>query len=295
MRPDPKETLLLQRLVQKLASIGQHVYSRAELEYLFDELRSEWTLPKGLTRDKFRDLVVESGTLKEIRLTATYPFKSKRYGWGRFSDYELALSLRPDSYLSHGTAAYLHGLADRRPNAIYVNKEQSPKRQDGLLDQAGLNRAFSSRQRLSNYIVTHGHTKIVLLCGKDSGRLGVKKKTTGSRNEPLEFTDLERTLIDITVRPAYAGGIDAVLRSYIRARRKVDIERLAETLADLEYLYPYHQAVGFLLQRAGCTPEELTVLREAGLEFDFFLAHGMKKTVYDPQWQIHYPMDFTSS
>ena len=69
----------------------------------------------------------EQKTLEEIRLTATYPFDSKRFHHGPFTNYELALSLRPDSYLSHGSAAFLHGLTDQEPEFIYVNKEQSPK------------------------------------------------------------------------------------------------------------------------------------------------------------------------
>jgi hypothetical protein len=54
-------------------------------------------------------------------------------------------------------------------------------------------------------------------------------------------------------------------------------------LQELGYLYPYHQAIGFYLLRAGYDPESLVSLRELGLKYDFFLAHGMKKTKFDPQ------------
>ena len=121
------------------------VYSSRDLADLFDELRSEWNLPKNLKRSKFQKLVIENRTLEEIRLTATYPFDSKRFHHGPFTNYELALSLRPDSYLSHGSAAFLHGLTDQEPEFIYVNKEQSPKNRSGPLSQAGINRAFSNK------------------------------------------------------------------------------------------------------------------------------------------------------
>jgi hypothetical protein len=60
-------------------------------------------------------------------------------------------------------------------------------------------------------------------------------------------------------------------------------------LSDLEYLYPYHQAVGFLLQRAGYKSEEIALLRKPGMEHDFFLAHGMTNPLFDREWRIYYP------
>jgi hypothetical protein len=83
---------------------------------------------------------------------------------------------------------------------IYVNKEQSPKDSSGDLTQAGIDRAFSTKQRTSGFQLHHGRTTITLLNGKHSGRLGVVTMQ-GPNGEPLEVTDLERTLIDIVVRP----------------------------------------------------------------------------------------------
>jgi hypothetical protein len=196
--------------------------------------------------------------------------------------------LRPGSYLSHGTAAFVHGVTAKQPDFIYANQEQSPKEQSGSLTQAGLNKAFSSKQRQSKFIVSYDQTRIMLLSGKHTNRLGVQK-IVGATNEVIEVTNLERTLIDLAVRPGYAGGTENVLQSFRRALAKTSVGRLAEMLQELGYLYPYHQAIGFYLQRAGYDPESLVSLRKVGMEYDFFLAHGMKKTKFGPQWRLHYP------
>ena len=211
-----------------------------------------------------------------------------RYHFGPFSDYELALSLKPGGYLSHGTAAYLHNLIDRELKVIYVNKEQSLKNSKGNLTQAAIDRAFANKQRTSAYIVTHRKTRMVLLSGKHSGRLGVMK-STGPQGEQLELTDLERTLIDIAVRPAYAGGARAVARSYLSALQKISVSRIAKLLQDLNYVYPYHQVLGFYLQNAGHPPSALQPLREPGLKFDFYLEHGMKQSAFDSTWRLYVP------
>jgi hypothetical protein len=73
-----------------------------------------------------------------------HPLRTSRYHGGNFTAYELALSMRPDSYLSHGTAAFLHGVTTKRPDFIYANQEQSANEQTGSLTQAGLNNDFDT-------------------------------------------------------------------------------------------------------------------------------------------------------
>jgi predicted transcriptional regulator of viral defense system len=277
-------------LVQKLDASHKTLFSPSELTALFSEIRREWVLPKRLTDLEFRDLALETKTLQEVKLTSTYPLHTARYHRGNFSGYELALSLRPESYLSHGTAAFLNGLTPTQPDLIYVNKEQSEKNNSSSLTQASLNRAFSGKQRHSKFLVTYDNTRITLLSGKDTNRLGVKQ-ITGSQGETIELTDAERTLVDITVRPGYAGGVKTVLQSYRSAINKISIQRIVEMLQGLDHLYPYHQAIGFLLERAGQNRQSLTPLRNFELKYDFYLAHGMKKPKFDSQWRIYYPSD----
>ncbi len=105
----------------------------------------------------------------------------------------------------------------------------------------------------------------MLLSGKDTGRLGVQE-VTGTQGETLKLTNLERTLIDITVRPVYAGGTGNVLYSYGRAIKNISVDRLAEMIEELDYIYPYHQAVGFYLQRAGLDLKSLSSLKEIDLK-----------------------------
>lgn len=229
-----------------------------------------------------------------VQISHSYSFEAKRYHFGAFSEYELALSLKPGAYLSHGTAAQLHGLMDHDPTTIYINKEQSPKSSNGSLTQAGIAKAFAAKQRTSAYAITHQQTKIVLLSGKHSGRLGVTK-IPGSQGEQLELTDLERTLIDVAVRPTYAGGAEVVAKAYRNALPMASISRIAKILQDLNYVYPYHQVIGFCLQNAGCPLSALQPFRDPGLHFDFYLEHGMKRTRFDSTWRLHVPEDLSSA
>jgi len=56
-----------------------------------------------------------------------------------------------------------------------------------------------------------------MIAGKNTNRLGVEE-IAGPASETIPVTNLERTLIDIVVRPAYAGGTSQLLKAYRTAK-----------------------------------------------------------------------------
>jgi hypothetical protein len=218
-----------------------------------------------------------------------YDKEEKRYIWGDPSPFEVALSLRPKSYLCHGTAVFLHGLNEQLPRTIFLNHEQSPKQapDSSTLTQESIDRAFALKQRKSRLIYEYEGTQIVILNGKQTNQLEV-----GTLDETsLRVTKLERTLIDIVVRPNYAGGVYQVLEAYRGAKDKASTNVLVATLKKLQYVYPYHQAIGFYMQRAGWPEKKYSRLLELGLSFDFYLTYGIKedKKKYAPKWRLFFP------
>ncbi len=222
------------------------------------------------------------------------PFKTRpetRYFWGDASVYELALSLREVSYLTHQTASYLNGLTDYEPSNIYVNSEQLKKASKGVLTQEGIHLAFKNPMRVTKSYAQYNGKTIWLLNGKYTGCYGVTEVEYEAR-EVLRLTNIERTLIDIAVRPAYSGGVTEVLKAYRLAKNKVSLESLAETLRILNYTYPYHQVVGFYLEKAGIYEENMVNnFLQFGLDYDFYLTHNMKEMSYSEKWRLFYPKD----
>jgi transcriptional regulator with AbiEi antitoxin domain of type IV toxin-antitoxin system len=181
----------------------------------------------------------------------------------------------------------LHGL-EAPATTIYVNKEQGPKPTPEGITQEGIDRAFKSAQRRSNYIFRYGGSRFVLISGKDTGKAGVVR-SKGPQGEAINATDLERTLIDIVVRPAYAGGLKQVFSVYKEVASRIDVDHMVELLQKLDYAYPYHQSIGFLLQRAGRPERDCERVKDFGLEFDFYLDYGLKRPAYDRNWRLYYP------
>ena len=236
------------------------------------------------------------GKLKEIKLkeivlsSPNYEKEYTRFTWGNhFSYYQISLSLKLHSYLCHQTAMYLHGLTDKKPKMIYVNSEQSAKgKKDTKLEQGRVDMAFTGSPRTSKYIFDCNDRQICILSGVNTRNIGVEEKELEKEGK-IQLTSLERTLIDITVRPIYAGGCKEVLAAYKKAKGRISINTLIEILRKINYTYPYHQAIGFYLEAAGYNKEELYKLKEFGLNIDFYLDYKIEIKKYSDQWRIYYP------
>jgi predicted transcriptional regulator of viral defense system len=286
----PWESTAGPKLAAAVETQPLRVFNVPQLREVLLRARQELHLPEVATPARMIRFLEEQGHLAQVELNADegYP-GAKRYVWGQLEPYSVALSLRPGAYLSHFSAVAVHGLTNQVPKVIYVNKEQSPKpKPTGGLSQEGIDRAFRNAARTSKYVFHLDIYQVVLLSGKSTGRLGVISRPINPEVQ-VAVTALERTLIDISVRPNYAGSVFEVLEAFRRARDVVSVPTVVAMLKKLDYVYPYHQAIGFYMERAGYKPAQLDRLRGMGLDFDFYLTHGMREPEYSKEWRLYHP------
>jgi predicted transcriptional regulator of viral defense system len=271
----------------------QHAYSQTQLTDVLFQHRRAWRLADHTTVRDFIAFLIKHGDLRACKFRSeAYGQEITRYSWGEASLLELAVSLKSRAYLCHATAVMLHGLTRSNPKSIYLNVEQSVKPPSyGPLTQNGIDRAFSGKQRQSNLIYTCNGASVVTISGKNTNRLGVEE-IAGPVSERLQATNLERTLIDIVVRPAYARGSSYVLEAYLAAKDRMSVDRLLAILKKLDHAYPYHQSIGFLMQKTGYPEKSCAKLRALGLNYDFYLAHGMQQPAYSNDWRLFHPKKF---
>lgn len=279
-------------IMKAFEGCGIRVFRKADIETILKKNREFWRLRKTMAADEFIQFLLEATKLRKVSL----PFPHRRvmrYVWGQTPLCELLMSIDEKCYVSHYTAVQVHGFTDQVPKTVYVNREQPPKPPPaGGLSQERIDTAFKARTRVSNNFVDYGGHRVYLLSGKQTGNLGVTEveEPAGVR---LRVTDVERTLVDIAVRPEYAGGVFEVLNAYKLAHGQVSVNKLAATLRKMNYIYPYHQAIGFYLERAGVYRESaIALLRRFEFEYDFYLVHQIKDKAYSQKWRLFFPKGF---
>jgi predicted transcriptional regulator of viral defense system len=275
-------------------ALPMKVHRRSHIASYLEEGRGKWRLPSEINASGFLRLLMGAGRLSEIIFPFPPPYKREvRYLWGDVSLYEVAQALKPNSYFSHYTAVKFHGLTEQLPKTTYLNVEQpNASVTTGPLTQKAIETAFRRPARTSGNIAETRDFRVCIISGKNTGNLGVIEEAVVPGAGPLRFTNLERTLIDAAVRPGYAGGVFEVRKAYELAKEKLSVERLVKMLKKLAYTYPYHQAIGYYLERAGCEPVRVEALRKLPMEFDFYLTHQMSQTDYVKGWRLFVPKGF---
>lgn len=273
-------------------SIPQKVFLKRDIARLRAEDSRLQKLLTSFTIEKFIERLKRTN-LKEVKIVSpNYGKEYIRFVWGDYVPiYQIALSLKSRSYLCHHTAMYLHGLSDITSKTIYVNSEQSVKEKLGAkLEQGRIDMAFQGSARTSKYIFNCHDWQICCLNGINTKNLGIEEKEVENEG-PLLLTSLERTMIDIVVRPTYAMGCNEVLAAYEKAKGNISVDVLIEMLKKINYTYPYHQAIGFYMEYAGYGEQDYNKLKNLGLKFDFYLDYKMPAKKYSNQWRIYYPAD----
>jgi len=291
------------RTIAHIAEIQAHfagakksVYTPKELDSLLYENRQQWNIPRSCGARKFQQLLTERIGLKQILLISDKSKAISRLVRGKPSNLEIGASLISGSYFSHQTAALIHSLIEITPRQLFVNKEQGPKpRTKNNLTQEALDRVFSNHPRTSTFKYREsGDTEgvdYIILSGKFTQNRGVEVVDHSSAGE-IRVTNIPRTLIDLVVRPQYLGSPALLLKIFRNAKPKIEPEQIVSLLRDLDYVYPYQQSVGFLMQRADFPPKAYRKLKRLVTKFDFYLAHRMDTPRYDPEWKLFYPAEF---
>ena len=271
-----------------------------ELSSIFEARRDFWRLGKSMTLTAFTRFMLEKTDLKHVR----YNFPNRAvsgFTWGEVPTLEAVLGLVDGSYLSHFTAMRIHGLTEQLPKTVYVSKEKpkgsSTKIDGDLLDQDEIDEAFKHQPRISHNEITlpDGQGRLMMLESTYQAGDGITSGVVnwgGNRPLNLRYTGLERTLIDVVVRPFYAGGVFEVAKAFENARGELSGNAMLAMLKRMGFSYPYHQAIGYYLDRSGYKSSVVDLYRKLPMERDFYLTHGMEKTRYLSRWRLHVPEGF---
>jgi predicted transcriptional regulator of viral defense system len=244
----------------------------------------------GSNFSKLIDFLADRKMLHRNNFTTAENEVSTLYTWKVNDEFTAISGLKSNAYFVFFSALFLNRLTLQIPKTVYLNFERA--RSEKALDkqepltQEKIDQAFAGNQRKSNATYSFGDKNIVLVNGKFTNRLGVIKSQ--DPGQAFEYTDLERTLIDIAVRPVYSGGVFDVLDAYRNAKDRLDVDKLSMYLGQLDYLYPYHQVIGFYLDKAGY-PEEAYLSFRKEMTFRFYLTYNIRIKDFSEKWNLYYP------
>lgn len=285
----------IDRIETYFDSTSTKAYNYYKISELINERRKKWQISPNKSTRKVIEYLIKKDVLFINKVTNQNNELTEIYSWKTKDDLTVASAIKNNSYYSYYTALYLHGLTLQIPKTLYINQERPydpNSRTKTELTQEAIDKAFDKPQRKSNNIYKLRQKKVIFLNGKCTYKLGVypTKETSNSENTFYYYTDLERTLIDASVRPVYSGGVFEVLGAFKNARDRIDVYMLKNYLTELDYIYPYEQIIGFYLEKAGY-PNELVSLFKKENKLKFYLTYQIRNKAFSKTWNLFYPKE----
>lgn len=266
-------------------------YSTSDLQNIFYTNQQEWKLSTRTTYKKFVKFLTKKGKLFSVKKLVHIETGSEKFIYLMINGntYDIACAIKKKGYLSYLTALVIHELTLQIPKTIYISEEiHKVSQKKNIIEQKGIDLAFSKEQRTTTNIYRDEAENIrFALIEKQSNNINIGIIKDNSFLYPV--SNIERTLIDCVVRPQYSGGIFSVLEAFRIAINIVDTDKINLYLDQLNYSYPYHQLIGFYLDKAGCDRNRLLPFLNKVSSLNFYMTYNLTNKTLDPKWKIYYP------
>ncbi|WP_052266289.1 hypothetical protein [Pedobacter kyungheensis] len=280
----------IDRLENYLKAYHLKSFSLSRFYEIFERERLEWGVRKKVTFLDFLEELLKSRVFyKEVFVDQAGAEKTL-LTHGKQNQFTMLSPLAKNGYFAYRSAMELNRLCTGGSKISYLKTEHPRDRgilkAGNELTQDAITAAFESLPRVNKNVLEWRKGEVMLANGKKTDRLGVLR--VENEIDSYCYTDLERTLIDIVVRPFYAGGTEQVLKAFKKAKQQLNIEKLNDYLQKLGFIYPYHQCVGYYLEKAGYAKKEYALFNKNKV-FDFYLTHAMEYPDYIEKWKLYVP------
>ncbi len=270
-------------------TLVEETFLRDNLYHILLSLKNELDLGSKTNLELFIETLIENDIIVEHKITLPSHYSNKKiYSKPHVTSDTALFYLFPNQHLSFYSALVYHNLTEQSPTTIYL-REPTNKSSVGFIEkQISIDKAFSKEPRKTSKIgkiSTNPDLRIVFTLGVYNSGNHLVHSTTNN----FKVTNLEMTLLDALIKPEYCGGVWEVKKAFETAKLKVSISKLITYLDELNYLYPYHQRLGYYLTICGYPSQTISLLNQKERKWNFYLSHGIKEMDFNKEWKLYIP------
>lgn len=275
-------------VVEMIQNYEHSILNQVEFDRLIGRIRTIYGFMSMRKEDIYNYLEKTSLIVREYATDSDGSRQNLYFIEGREIDiFDIAITRSRTSYFSHFSALFINNLTLQIPKQIYLSAERtntSYRNSPDTLNQTTIDEAFKKTARVTNNKRHYKDNTINFLQGQGYNKLGIVPF-----REKYLVSDIERTLIDVSVRPFYAGGVTQVLEAYERAKGMLDVDKMYSYYRKMKFIYPYHQAIGFYLEKAGYSEEKQNLFKQESIRFSFYLTYNISRKSFSKKWSLYYP------
>lgn len=257
-------------------------YSLPDLRALLEKCKEKKLVSLSMKFGNFYDRLVEIGLLSfSILFNDGY---LTRYSFHEnIKDEKLLLSLKKSAFLSMSSSLNYQGLSSFRDDFVFISQEQSPKEHSHKIDltQEAIDSAFEKDYRRTHKIGEYHNKHIVFLEPKNTRNFGVIDVNG------ISVSSVNRALVEMIVNVQYFKSSRDVINVFSKIKDHIDVDEVFEVLEKFDFIYPYYQSIGYVLEEIGFSKKELHKFKERVSKFDFYTDKKQKNYKKIPYWKMY--------
>lgn len=270
--------------IQSLA-MQTDVYSLHDLNELLKTAKEKSFVSQSMTSNEFYGRLIDIG-LHTYSIFMDGNYLSRYSFHADLSDEKLVTSFRKRAFLSMSSALNYLGLSGYRNDFIFVSQEQSDKSSytRNNLTQDAIDNAFSKNYRRTHKIGKYKERHIVFLQPKHTGDYGVVEV------DDVRVSSVNRALVEMIVNVQYFRNSRELIEVFKKIKNQINVAEVYEVVKRFDFIYPYFQSIGYILEEIGFSKKELIAFKEKISVFDFYTDKAINSYDYVEYWKMNvYP------
>ena len=269
---------------EKIKSIAENTnsYSFSDIAALLSKVKEDGLVSRSMTASKFYDRLVDIGLLSfSVFIDGAY---LTRYSFHKdIPDETLLLSLKKRAFLSMSSSLNYQGLSSYRDDFVFISQEQSPKEDynHSKLTQEAIDNAFSKDYRRTKKVGKYNNKHIVFLEPKNTKEFGVIEING------IKVSSVSRALVEMVVNVQYFRNTKELISVFKKIKSNIDIDEVFDIVEKFDFIYPYHQSIGYILEKIGFKREKLYKFKECVSKLNFYTDKKQDNYKYIAYWKMY--------
>ncbi|MBP9742839.1 MAG: hypothetical protein KBD37_05725 [Burkholderiales bacterium] len=278
-----KKSLLIKNkevIVEKLSQTC--LFNRSDLYRVVEDLKLAKLIPQYKNFKAVYEFFIEIGLIVYIfelnnRIIERYSMQKEING------YQLAYSIKSKSFFSMTTALNLQGYSDIRKDYIFLSSELTPKEiHTEELTQDSIDNAYKKPYRMTKNYGKFKENYIVLLSPKNTAQFEVIDFNN------YRVSSINRAFVEIVINIQYFQGSLTVIQLFKPLKLQLDVTRIFTIIEKFNFIYPYYQLFGYMLEQIGFNKLELKDFKAKINSLKLYTDKNKMTYLYDEYWQIFY-------
>lgn len=283
------------------SSYHGYINKTQSIKYVYEECKKHRYIATSLNIYNFIDTLIHHQFIKNEIITIgsrTISFYTTLFTSHSQMDklpvediIKLVDSIYIKGFFSMTTALYIQDLSNYRPELIFHSQELTPKDidtnnanyQNKDIDQHSIDFSFQNKDyRYTKNIGQYEDYHIISLSPKYTNNVGVVQ--CGD----YKVSSIERALIEMVVNVHYFKNFNNLIEIFKPIKEHISIQKIIDILKVFNYIYPYYNSIGFLLEKIGFDKYELEPIKSHVDKLNFYTERIKESYNYNEYWKVYY-------